>query len=159
MKGRYVARAPFQVLVIPYRFEDDGAMRYALFRRSERGGGYWQAIAGGGEDGESAEDAARREAYEEAGISVDATYVRLSTVTSIPVVNFAGTDWGDDVLVIPEYAFGVEVTSRDLTISDEHVEYCWVPYGDARDLVRWDSNRTALWELNRRLTSRSRTGP
>ncbi|HEY2253948.1 MAG TPA: NUDIX domain-containing protein, partial [Planctomycetaceae bacterium] len=61
-------RAPFQVLVIPFRRIDGGSFVYALFRRQQATGGYWQWIAGGGEDDESPLEAARREALEEAGI-------------------------------------------------------------------------------------------
>ena len=39
-------RAPFQVLVLPYRRGDDGAYEFALFRRADAS--LWQGIAGGG---------------------------------------------------------------------------------------------------------------
>ena len=61
-----MARAPFEVLVYPYRGLPDGRFVYALFRRADAG--FWQGIAGGGEDGETPLEAVRREAYEEAGI-------------------------------------------------------------------------------------------
>lgn len=54
-------RAPFQVLVYPYRRLEGGLVNYALFRRSDAG--WWQGIAGGGEGRESPEEAARREAF------------------------------------------------------------------------------------------------
>lgn len=43
-------RAPFQVLVLPFRKTTSGT-EYALFRRSDSGD--WQTIAGGGDDGET----------------------------------------------------------------------------------------------------------
>ena len=43
-----MARAPFQILVYPYRKFENGQIEYALMKRSDEG--YWQAIAGGGED-------------------------------------------------------------------------------------------------------------
>ena len=72
-----VTRAPFQVLVYPYRRVDDGAFEYALLRRSDAG--YWQAVAGGGEDDETPLEAARREAYEEAGIPPGSPFLQLDT--------------------------------------------------------------------------------
>ena len=39
-------RAPFQVLVIPYRRDQTG-VRFALLKR--RDAGYWQFVVGGGE--------------------------------------------------------------------------------------------------------------
>ena len=44
-------------------------IEYAIFQRSD--GDYWQAIAGGGEEGETPEEAAKREIQEEAGIPKD----------------------------------------------------------------------------------------
>jgi len=38
-----MARAPFRILVFPYKMLDDNPM-YALFRRSDEG--FWQGIAG-----------------------------------------------------------------------------------------------------------------
>jgi hypothetical protein len=37
------------------------------------------------------------------------------------------------------------------SLSDEHTEYRRVVYEDATALLRWDSNKIALWELNERL--------
>ena len=58
-------RMPFQVHIIPFRKAEDGNFEYAIFRRTDEP--YWQGIAGGGEDGESLLEAAKREAFEEAG--------------------------------------------------------------------------------------------
>jgi dATP pyrophosphohydrolase len=58
-----MARAPFQVLVLPYRRRPDGALEYALFQRADSG--VWQAIAGGGENLETPEAAAARERLRE----------------------------------------------------------------------------------------------
>jgi dATP pyrophosphohydrolase len=71
---------------------------------------------------------------------------------SIPVVYVTGEfTWGPDVLVIPEYAFGARVDDAELTLSHEHTEYGWFTLDDAAKAVQWDSNRTALWELDHRL--------
>jgi dATP pyrophosphohydrolase len=143
-----MARAPFQVLVLPYRVTKDGTIRYALLKREPSTGGYWHPIAGGGEDDETPEQAARREAFEEAGIPVNFEFM-------IPVVDVCGFLWGDDVLVIPNCCFGVRVGSEALKLSPEHTEYRWATYDDAREMLQWDDNRTALWELNHRLTRMS----
>ncbi len=148
-----MARAPFQVLVVPFRRRDRN-LEYAIFRRTDAG--YWQGIAGGGEDEETPLDAARREAEEEAGISAESDFVALDAVSKKPVEQVVGTLlWGQDVLVIPEYCFGVEVASKQLVLSREHTEYRWVPYETARYMLHWDSNKTALSELNNRLLRQS----
>lgn len=148
--GDVAGRAAFQVLVFPYRSDGAGGFAYALFRRADAS--YWQGVAGGGEDGESPLEAARRETAEEAGIPDDAEFVVLDSVATIPVVNVTGDfRWGPDVLVIPEHAFGVRRDHAGLKVSSEHTEYGWYGFDDAMKALRWDSNRNALWELNHRL--------
>lgn len=148
-----MSRAPFQVLVIPFRLGTDGEPLYLLFKRADET--VWQWIAGGGEDDEGPEQAARREAFEEAGIPQDARLLRLDSVASIPVVHFADRHlWGDAVYVIPEFSFGVEVHGEDVRLSVEHGACEWLGYEAARSRLEWDSNRTALWELHSRLSAR-----
>ena len=144
-----MARAPFQVLVFPYQFAD-GEPRYALFRRSDAG--FWQAIAGGGEDDETAEQAAYREACEEAGIGAKCALLPLQTTFSVPVTQFRDSYlWGDDLYVVPVHCFGIEIVDDDLVLSQEHSEYRWLRFDEANALVHFDSDRIALWELDRRV--------
>lgn len=144
-----MARAPFQVLVLPYHVSPSGSIEYAVFRR--RDDGVWQGIAGGGEGDETPLAAAQRESFEEAGIASASLFIKLDSVATVPVERVAGFAWGDDVLVIPEYAFGVEVSGRNIRLSREHTEFRWVDCGAALGLLKWDSNRAALWELDLRL--------
>ena len=143
-------RAKYQVLVLPYRKEAD-EITYCIFKRSDMD--CWQFVAGGGET----EDAsplisAQREAQEEANIPIDANYFQLETQCSIPTAHFpARAQWGKDCLVIPEYAFAVEVTNGAIQLSDEHTAFAWVDYATAMDSLQYDSNKTALWELDQRL--------
>lgn len=51
-------RAMFQVLVIPFRETPQGAL-FAVLKTED--GGYWQFVAGGGEDDDTPLEAARRE--------------------------------------------------------------------------------------------------
>jgi dATP pyrophosphohydrolase len=153
-----VTRAPFQVLVFPYRILDTGEVAYAVFRRRDEGMP-WQAISGGGEDSETPLEAARREAWEEASIAPGNAYVELESRTTIPVVHFADFRDREDLFVIPEFSFGVEVVDGDVRLSPEHVEYAWLPYQEAHAVLRWDSNKNALWELDRRLRVLRKTRP
>jgi len=145
-----MTRAPLQILVLPYRPTEAGDWEFAVFNRSDSGG--WQGIAGGGEGMETALEAARREAFEEAGIPANASFLRLDTTASIRVTCFPESEiWGEDRFVVPEHAFGVEVASERVSMSTEHVDVRWLPFADAEALLRFDSNRTALWELNQRI--------
>jgi len=142
-------RAPFQILVFPF-IRKENNIKYAIFKRTESD--YWQGIAGGGEDAESFLDAARRECFEEAGISEDEKYIKLDSVSSIPVENIMSVSiWDKNIYVICEHSFGVELSDCILKISDEHNEYKWLEYKDAINYLKWDSNKTALWELNERI--------
>jgi dihydroneopterin triphosphate diphosphatase len=121
-------RAPLQVLVLPFRVGDSGRIEYAVFKRAGGRGACWQGIAGWSRGGETAEQA------------------------SVPAYLFRDRrPWGPDTYVIPQRAFGVRLSGHEIALSEEHTEYRWAAYEAAADLLRWDSNRTALWELNERL--------
>lgn len=145
-------RAPFQILVLPYRKTRD-ALEFAVLRRSD----YfcWQGVAGGGEDDETPLEAAKREAFEEAGISSVGDFLPLQASCTKLVTLFQdnGT-WDPALYVIPEHSFGADCTGQTLTLSSEHVMMEWLPYKEAHARFTYDSNRTALWELNQRLLGR-----
>jgi dATP pyrophosphohydrolase len=142
-------RAPFQVLVLPYREMADRT-EYAVFRRADAG--YWQFIAGGGEDSESPIEAAKREANEEAGIAGDAHIFHLDSQNTVPVLELAGSlRWGPELLVVPEFTFAARVGDRQLRTGPEHTEYRWVDYETCREMLHWHSNRNALVELHHRI--------
>lgn len=148
-----MARAKFQVLVFPYRRSTNGALEFCLFKRVDNQ--LWQGVAGGGEDDETPLEAARRETAEEAGISASATLITLDSVESIPAEIFsAKASWGEDVFVIPQYSFGIQADEL-IAISHEHTEFGWFSYEQAISLMRYDGDKTALWELRQRLEKRS----
>ena len=143
-----MARAPYQVLVIP--FDDTRDLRVAVLRRSDRD--VWQFVAGGGEEGETPLQAARREAREEIGVG-GALYP-LDTCCSVPasvIRQEARSHWPPRTLVIPEYAFALRVKAETLTLSHEHRSAVWASPEEAARLLRYDSNRTALAELAERI--------
>jgi len=152
-----MARAPFQVLVYPYRRIQNGQLEYALLKRSDQG--FWQAIAGGGEDDETPFEAAQRETNEESGIPPTAEFLQLDTVEPVPVIEFGDSHlWGDSVYVIPQYCFGVTAQNIQIVISPEHTEYRWLSYAAANQLLKYDGNKTALWELDQRLKGKGPRG-
>lgn len=146
-------KAPYQVLVLPYNAEKSD-IKFAIFKRADLN--CWQGIAGGGEEGETALQTAGREILEEAGLNVKCNLMQLDSVSSLPVEHVVGRFlWGEDVYVIPEYAFGVEVADQEITLSGEHSSYKGVSYDEPIEALKWDSNKTALWELNERLKKRT----
>jgi dATP pyrophosphohydrolase len=147
-----MARAPIQILVIPYFKHSESSIEYAIFKRSDEH--YWQFIAGGAEDNETPLEAAKRESYEEAEISPGSKYTELESFDKIPVVGVRGFLWGEDVCVIPQYCFAVEANNQSLKISAEHTEYIWGDYNTVYNLLHWNSNKNALWELNYKLENK-----
>lgn len=146
-------RQPLQVIVMPFRESEEAGFQFAVFHRAD--GSMWQFIAGGAEEGETAEQAARREAAEEAGIAEGARFLRLDSRASVPRSAFCPTEhWPKDLLVVPEYSFAVEVTDQEPVLSREHDQMRWLSFQEASRRLTWDSNRTALWELNERLKAR-----
>ncbi|WP_302722215.1 NUDIX hydrolase [Gilvimarinus gilvus] len=141
-------RDRYQVLVFSY-FKKKSGLRYLILKRSDNS--CWQGIAGGGEMNESPLEAARREAFEEAGIPMNANYISLDSMCTVPIRYFPELASTDGSLVIPEYAFGVESKTMDVCLSIEHTEYTWSSYEEAVDKLKWDSNVNALWELHTRL--------
>ena len=139
-------RAPQQVLVLPYRRR--AALEVAVLHRSDYD--CWQFVAGGVEEGETIEAAARREGFEEAGISKAASYQQLDATAMMPACYFsAWPTWPAHVLLVPEHAFAVETEA--ITLSAEHDDARWLGYAEAVALLHYDSNRVALWELRERL--------
>lgn len=139
-------RAPFQVLAIPYKVVD-GSILYCVFHRADID--QWQFIAGGGEDDESPLRAVKREILEESGIAAS-HMMELKSMCYIPTNIFPKhylDNWPENTFVVPEYAFGFECTG-EIVLSHEHTECVWLGFEEAREKLKWDSNKTALYELN-----------
>lgn len=146
-----MSRAKMQVLILPFLREGESVL-YCIFRRADMG--IWQFIAGGGEAGEAPLEAAKRETREESGIGEEAAFYPLESICSIPTQCFSEKSrkaWGEACLVIPEYAFAVEVNSTRIVLSAEHGEYRWVDDLTATRMLKYDSNKTALWELDQKI--------
>ena len=139
-------REPYQILSIPYRIINDEPL-FCIFHRDDSC--YWQFIAGGGENGEKPVEAAKRESVEEIGIEPN-NIKKLTCIAYIPTEVIAESKrehWDKKTFVIPEYSFAFECYSEPI-LSDEHSEYKWLTYDDARKLLKWDSNKVAMYELN-----------
>ena len=145
-------RAPYQVLVLPFVKEKERCC-YAIFKRKDLN--IWQFIAGGGEGKETPIETAKREAYEEAGIEKKSHYIRLASITAIPAVNIRGLEWGKEIIMIPEFAFSVELSSKKLKITNVHTQYLWLSFENAIKKLKYDSNKSALWELDYRLKNKN----
>ena len=146
-----MARAPFQCLIIPFMIENN-IPKFAIFKRLDME--IWQFISGGGEDNETPLEAAKRECLEEANIPLSTELYKLDSITTIPAEIFSieyRKNWGKNCFVIKEHSFAVELAEDIIKISKEHIEFRWVTYNEAISLLKYDSNKTALTELNARI--------
>ncbi len=138
-------REPYQILSIPYRIID-GTPLFLILHRTESD--YWQFIAGGGENGETPLYAAIRETFEEIGVESSNIH-QLESVAYVPAEVIAENrrqHWDKNIFVIPEYSFAFECDSEPI-LSNEHTEYKWLIYDKARKLLKWDSNKVAMYEI------------
>ena len=145
-------RAPYQVLVIPYKFVHN-AIEYCVFHRADLD--QWQFIAGGGEDDETPLESAKRETFEEGGVIAN-NWIELKSLSYIPATVISKNcrlHWSKDIYVIPEYTFAFECED-EIKLSHEHTECVWLTYDEAVEKLKWDSNKTALYELDRRLSDK-----
>lgn len=132
---------------IPYRIVNDD-IEVLIGKRSDDGN--WQAISGGGEDDEEPLIAAKRELCEEAGVT-GRSWIALDSKCMLPKVFYADhVHWDDNLYVIPEHSFTTNVI-EECKKSDEHAELRWVDVDTANNLLKYDSNKTALWEVTQRV--------
>lgn len=146
-----MARQTKQVHIYLYR-QRNGVYEYALFQRADLPH-CWQGVCGGLEGRENLEEGARRELYEEAGITEPLPLYPLESRSSLPVYLFrpeAQKDWGEDVVVIPMYFFAMPFEG-EICLSHEHITVKWLPYAEAAEMIYFTDQKTALYELNEKL--------
>ncbi|GAA2211351.1 NUDIX pyrophosphatase [Nonomuraea monospora] len=144
-------RQPHNVVVLLYRMTADRP-EYAVFQRADDGN--WQGVSGGVEADESAVAAARREAAEETGLPDGAPLYRLDMVSGVEKECFAAaSSWPEDLYIVRKHYFAMDVTGRadGVVLSGEHRAVRWLGYAGAYEALRYDDDRTALWELDQRL--------
>lgn len=147
-----MSRQPVNVHVQLYRKNNKGEYEYAIFQRADNPL-WWQGVSGGLEEGESPEEAALRESFEEAGTLKDSTIYPLETVSYLPKNLFSSLDlWSEDIIVLPMYFFALPVDiDFIISLSNEHTAVRWLEYYEAEALTYFHDQKTALWELNERL--------
>ena len=98
--------------------------------------GVWQVITGSIEPGESAPCAAKRELFEETGFHTEFLHV-------VPYVASFYLAETDTVHLVPVFAaiVAVDATPR---ISNEHMEFRWLPKEEAKQLLAFPSHRDGL---------------
>lgn len=126
-----------------------------LLRRIQARGHFWQPITGRVEPRETITATARRELFEETGLTpqdgilFDAGYEHSYPLREEWLVNYpAGTTHND------EFAFGFLASpSAPIHIDpNEHESAIWVPFEEALTYLIWHGNQVALRHVQARLT-------
>ncbi|MDP7095367.1 MAG: NUDIX pyrophosphatase [Candidatus Marinimicrobia bacterium] len=119
-----------------FRKTNDGLLFLILKRaKTKRYEHLWQGVAGKIEAGETAPEAAKRELMEETGLKPKHMFV------ADHVSRFYEAH-GDRINLVP--VFGIEVDSDQITLSDEHCEYQWVPLDDALEHLVWQGQKKGI---------------
>ena len=104
-------RAPFQVLVFPYKPKGEKIL-FLICLKSDLG--FWQPISGGGEGAETSLEAAKRELHEETAL-VGMNWLQLDPMCTLPKTIFHDhIYWPKRLHVVPEYTFSGEVQGDPL---------------------------------------------
>ena len=59
---------------------------------------------------------------------------------------------GDRINLVP--VFGIEVESKDVILSEEHVDFKWVDYTEAKNTLVWNGQKTGLKIVNDMINSK-----
>ncbi|OGG90185.1 hypothetical protein A3H03_01285 [Candidatus Kuenenbacteria bacterium RIFCSPLOWO2_12_FULL_42_13] len=113
-----------------------------LLKRTAARGGFWNVVNGTLELQESAIDCRKRELFEETGIKDAASW-------SDEIHRFS-FNYHNNIFVVVAFAVNVSKDQK-VTINEEHIEYRWVNFDEAINLLKFDDDKTALQNLREKL--------
>ncbi len=153
-------RQPRSVLVFLFRMASPAGPEYAVFRRSDDAN--WQPVSGGVEGSEDLTTAARRETAGETGLSGTSPMYKLDMISGVEKACFAASkNWPGRLYIVPKHYFAVDAgeEAAAIRLSHEHREFRWLGFEQAYAALRYDDDKTALWELDARIRARDLPEP
>jgi len=115
-----------------------GPDRRYLVLKAKLGKAYSDFPKGAVEDGESLEQAARREVKEETGIVIDQIFEGFQEKITYRYI------WDGDPINKEVYFFLAQVPSMDVTISHEHVGFRWYSYQDMLRVLTFPNQKRVI---------------
>ncbi len=122
-----------------------------MLRRTPEAGGFWRGVTGALEYGESFEEAARRELFEETGF-IPNELVRIDYSYTFPMEDQWQRKYSPDVREIVEHVFLAFLNagaSEPKSDPREHDRWAWCPFEEALKKLRWPGNIEALKRCER----------
>ena len=120
-------------------FRRDGDLRYLIL---QYGAGHWDLVKGHGEQGESEKETVLRELEEETGIT---------RATFIPgfreVIHYFFQRRGHTVYKEVVY-YLIETPEEEVHLSDEHVAYRWLSYGEAIEMITFANSKRMVGQAH-----------
>ena len=125
-----------KVEAIIYRINDKNTPEFLICKRPPSWGGFWQFVTGKVDEGESLEDAVRREVEEEIGV----TNIKQIKKTDI---SFSFKNYQNVEAI--EHVFLVKLAQdTEIKLNHEFEEYLWLPYKDALKKLDWMNHKLNL---------------
>lgn len=123
-------------------FSKNPSFKILILKRIPERGGYWQPVCGGVESRENLIETVIREVFEETGISNIKSILDLDYTFTYREVKEG------ELMEMQDYCFAVEINNvTNIKLSNEHEEYKWCSYDQAKEILKWEHNLIALEKL------------
>ena len=134
-----------RVNVQAFVFCKEPSFKVLILKRIPERSGYWQPVCGGVENGEKLIETVQREVSEETGIKNIKSIIDLE-------YTFTYKETKKGILMdMQDYCFAVEIENEsnesNVKLSDEHEEFRWCSYREAKEYLKWEHNLIALEKL------------
>ena len=118
-------------------YQKDEDVKFLLLKRNKNKlyEHLWQGVAGKIEKDEKAWQTAVRELKEETSFDPKKIFIADH-------VSYFYEKHQDRMNLVP--VFGIEVDSKDVILSDEHIDYKWVDFKEAFDTLIWNGQKKGL---------------
>lgn len=135
-----------RINVQAFVFCKNSSFKVLILKRTPKRSGYWQPVCGGVEKGEELIETVLREVSEETGMKNIKSIIDLK-------YTFTYKETKKGVLMdMQDFCFAVEVGNIfDVKLSDEHEEYKWCSYIEAKEYLKWEHNLNASERLMQKI--------